>query len=166
MGGQRRSYEESSPLVLTSMFNRVVPIVCRIVSVRNTKYKSTYKSTCTTCTCTYLYLYLYGQPVRITHPSKDRETRDYVRYRIRTRKRGTQYYLLFIFIIFYTYRRKNESSTAQYVLVLCTSSLLTVLNPTNPTQRNTSSLHFCLSQEGGSSRTTKILKKSHCLASV
>ena len=74
MGENGRLEEESSPLVLMSMFNRVVDRVQDRVAVRNTKYK---------------YLYLYGQPVRVTHPSKDHETRVYVRYRIRARKRGT-----------------------------------------------------------------------------
>ena len=78
MGENGRLEKESSPLVLMSMFNRVVDRVQDRVAVRNTKYKYL-----------YLYLYLYGQPVRVTHPSKDRETQDYVRYRIGTRKRGT-----------------------------------------------------------------------------
>ena len=46
MGENGRLEEESSPLVLMSMFNRVVDRVQDRVAVRNTKYK-------------YLYLYLY-----------------------------------------------------------------------------------------------------------
>ena len=46
MGENGRLEEESSPLVLMSMFNRVVDCVQDRVAVRNTKYK-------------YLYLYLY-----------------------------------------------------------------------------------------------------------
>ena len=50
MGENGRLEEELSPLVLMSMFNRVVDRVQDRVAVRNTKYKYLYL---------YLYLYLY-----------------------------------------------------------------------------------------------------------